>query len=324
VAGRRDAGVPGDANDFQLKIRGFRIEPGEIEARLAEHAAVRESVVLAWEDGPGERRLVAYYVAAEAIDAHELRAHLAQRLPEHMVPASYVHLTALPLTSNGKLDRKALPAPDGSAYATRGYEAPVGETEEVLAGIWAEVLGVERAGRGDDFFALGGHSLRAVRMISRVRQLLGTEVPLGELFLRPVLADFAESLDHALQAELTAIEPVERGSGMALSFAQQRLWFLEQMGGLGGTYHVPSRLRLRGELDRAALGRALDADRGAPRGAAHRLPLVDGEPEQRIAPARRAASPGGARPERAPDADAELGRLMPRRRRAVRPGARAR
>ncbi|HEX9939569.1 MAG TPA: amino acid adenylation domain-containing protein, partial [Longimicrobium sp.] len=172
-------------NDLQVKVRGFRIEPGEIEARLAEHPQVRESVVLAREDAPGEKRLVAYVVGEAAADV--LRAHLAGRLPEYMVPSAFVRLEALPLTPNGKLDRRALPAPD--APAARAYEAPVGETEEALAEIWAEVLGVERAGRRDNFFELGGHSLLAVRVISRVRQVVGAEVALADLFERPVLAD---------------------------------------------------------------------------------------------------------------------------------------
>ena len=159
-------------NDLQVKIRGFRIELGEIEACLAEHAGVREAVVMAREDTSGDKRLVAYYTWAEssdqgeaglgAVNAEELRAHLAARLPEYMVPAAYVRLPALPLTPNGKLDRKALPVPEGEAYAARGYEAPQGEIETTLAAIWADVLQVERVGRHDNFFELGGHSLLAV------------------------------------------------------------------------------------------------------------------------------------------------------------------
>ena len=183
-------------NDFQVKIRGFRIEPGEIEARLTQHPAVREAVVLAREDGPGDKRLVAYYTVvpdAEAADAEALRRHLSAILPEYMVPAAYVRLDALPLTANGKLDRKALPAPDGAAYAARGYEAPVGEIEMHLARIWAEVLGLERVGRHDNFFELGGHSLLAVRVISRLRRE-GLQADVRALFATPTLSALAAAM----------------------------------------------------------------------------------------------------------------------------------
>ncbi|HET7464916.1 MAG TPA: amino acid adenylation domain-containing protein, partial [Longimicrobium sp.] len=271
-------------NDFQVKVRGHRIEPGEVEARLLEHPSVREALVLVREDAPGDRRLVAYLAGAGAADAQALRAHLAASLPEYMLPAAYVRLDALPLTPNGKVDRRALPAPEGEAYASRGYEAPAGETEAALAELWAGVLGVERVGRHDHFFELGGHSLLAVRMISRVRQVLGAEVPLGDLFLRPLLADFARGVETASRAELPAVEPADRSGPLALSFAQQRLWFLEQLGTTGAAYHVPAGLRLRGELDRRALMRALD--RIVARHEALRTTFVqaDGEPVQRIAP----------------------------------------
>ncbi|HEV3051573.1 MAG TPA: AMP-binding protein, partial [Longimicrobium sp.] len=270
-------------NDFQVKVRGFRIELGEIEARLREHEDVREAVVVARESEAGDRRLVAYWVG-DAVEIDALRAHLSARLPEHMVPAAYVRLEALPLTSNGKLDRGALPAPDGDAYARRGYEVPVGEVEEALAEIWGEVLGVERVGRRDHFFEVGGHSLLAVRLISRVRRALGVEVELGAVFEHPVLHELAGALASAGRAELPPIERVDRGGRLPLSFAQARLWFLERLGGLGVAYHVPTRLRLHGELDRGALVRTLD--RIVERHEALRTTFVEveGEPMQRIAP----------------------------------------
>ncbi|HEU4561490.1 MAG TPA: AMP-binding protein, partial [Longimicrobium sp.] len=187
--------------DHQVKVRGFRIEPGEIEARLAEDPGVREAVVLAREDAPGEKRLVAYWTPAETgapAQSDALRSSLSAVLPEYMVPATYVRLNALPLTPTGKLDRRALPAPEGESYARQGYEAPVGETEEALAEIWAEVLRVERVGRNDHFFRLGGHSLLAVRVISRVRQVLGVEVGIADLFEKPVLSTLAQHVVHAL------------------------------------------------------------------------------------------------------------------------------
>ncbi|HEU4881788.1 MAG TPA: phosphopantetheine-binding protein, partial [Longimicrobium sp.] len=198
--------------DTQVKVRGYRIEPGEIEARLAAHDAVREAVVQVREDTEGEPRLVAYWLG-EAVEAETLRAHLGEALPSYMVPAAYVRMEQWPLTPNGKLDRRALPAPEGDAYASRAYEAPADETEEAVAAIWAEVLRVERVGRGDNFFELGGHSLSAVQVISRVRQVLEVQVALGDLFTRPVLKDFAQEI---LDAQLALVDPEEMAQLMAL------------------------------------------------------------------------------------------------------------
>jgi amino acid adenylation domain-containing protein len=298
-------------DDFQVKLRGLRVELGEIEARLREHPGVREAVVLAREDAPGDRRLVAYCVAGEPLDVEALRRHAAERLPEYMVPAAYVRMERLPLTPNGKLDRGALPAPEGGAFARRGYEAPVGETEQALAEIWSEVLGVERVGRWDDFFELGGHSLLAVRVVSRVRQLLGAQVELGAVFQHPVLRELAEALAAAGRADLPPIEPVDRAARLPLSYAQQRLWFLEQMGGLGSAYHVARRLRLRGALDREALARALDRLVARHEALRTTFRMAGGSPGQWIAPVeesafslRRHDLPGGAQ------ALPELRRLM--------------
>jgi amino acid adenylation domain-containing protein len=180
-------------NDDQVKIRGFRIELGEIEARLAQHADVKDAVVLVREDMPGEKRLVAYFTQLDpdaTVNIETLRMHLQSRLPGHMVPAAYVRLDLLPLTPNGKLDRKALPAPDLASVIRRGYEAPVGDTEITLAQLWAEILNVERVGRHDDFFELGGHSLLAVSLMERMRQE-GMEADVRTLFEQPTLSDYA-------------------------------------------------------------------------------------------------------------------------------------
>ncbi|UGQ48160.1 non-ribosomal peptide synthetase [Massilia endophytica] len=242
-------------NDFQVKLRGFRIELGEIEARLASHAGVRECAVLLREE-----RLVAYCVPAQghAPTAEQLRSHLALGLPEFMVPAAYVVLDAFPLTPNGKLDRKALPAPDAGAYLRRAYAEPEGEAETALARIWADILKQERVGRHDHFFELGGHSLLAVQVAARVRGALGVELPLGEVFAHPVLADLAASLGGAAAQALPPVTPAAPGERQALSFSQQRLWFLAQMGAASDAYHIPSGLRLKGALDEEALRRALD------------------------------------------------------------------
>jgi acyl carrier protein len=205
-------------NDFQVKIRGYRIELGEIEARLAEHPDVGEAVVMAREDTPGDKRLVAYYTTVGGGDfeadagssAEVLRTHVAAVLPEYMVPAAYVRMEALPLTPSGKLDRQALPKPEGDAYAVRGYEAPQGEMETRLAGIWTEVLKLERVGRQDNFFALGGHSLLAVRVISRLREELQIEVGIRDLFAHAVLADLAGAVERARRAKLPPITRAQR------------------------------------------------------------------------------------------------------------------
>ena len=188
-------------NDFQVKIRGFRIELGEIEARLAEHAGVGEVAVVVREDEPGEKRLVAYYTrqggeeGAGEVSAQGLREHVAVKLPEYMVPAAFVRVEGLPLTANGKLDRKALPAPEGEAYAQRGYEEPQGETEETLARLWQELLGVERVGRHDHFFELGGHSLLVVQLMERLRRL-NLHMEVRALFATPVLYQLAAALSQ--------------------------------------------------------------------------------------------------------------------------------
>jgi acyl carrier protein len=194
-------------NDAQVKVRGFRVEPGEIEARLAAHPAVRDVAVGARVEAPGDTRLVAYYVAAEGgVEADALRAHVAAELPEYMVPAAWVRLDALPVNPNGKLDRRALPEPGREAFARREYEAPSDEIEEALAEIWSEVLEVERVGRWDQFFELGGHSLLAVQVVSRVRQALGVELPLSAVFEHPVFAALAE---HILDLQLARFNPEE-------------------------------------------------------------------------------------------------------------------
>jgi amino acid adenylation domain-containing protein len=183
--------------DFQVKIRGYRIELGEIEAGIAQHPAVREVVVTAREDVPGDQRLVAYLVAqhppADLVD--QLRAQLRAALPDYMVPSAFVVLDALPLTPNAKVDRKALPAPEGSASQQAIYVAPRTPTEEILAGIWAEVLGLKQVSIEENFFELGGHSLLAMQMVSRVRQALSVELPLRELFAAPTISRLASRVE---------------------------------------------------------------------------------------------------------------------------------
>lgn len=198
-------------NDFQVKIRGFRIELGEIEARLAEYPAVREAVVIVREDTPGDKRLVAYYTSSSLMNeaeedtfgAKQFRSHLFTSLPEYMVPAAYVHLKSLPLTHNGKLDRKALPAPEADSYSTSGYESPQGETETKLAAIWADILKLERIGRHDNFFDLGGHSLMAARAVALLNSEFGTTLPVRVLFMASTVSALASVIGKqgAIEAE---------------------------------------------------------------------------------------------------------------------------
>ncbi|QHD06666.1 non-ribosomal peptide synthetase [Pseudomonas sp. R76] len=242
-------------NDDQVKIRGVRIELGEIETQLNQLPGIQEAVVLVREE-----RLVAYFTENPQLDplaVGDIRAHLVAHLPDYMVPVAYVKLDALPLTANGKLDRKALPAPDMAAVFTREYEAPQGEIESVLAQIWADVLHVARVGRRDHFFELGGHSLLAMRMVSQVRQRLGVELILGDLFANAELAAVAEVLAQSGRSTLPDILPANREDDVPLSFAQQRLWFLALMEGANTAYNIPIGLRLRGQLHVEALQRAL-------------------------------------------------------------------
>jgi arthrofactin-type cyclic lipopeptide synthetase C len=193
-------------NDFQVKIRGFRIELEEIEARLAEHEGIREAVVLAREDATGDKRLVAYYIAsteAEDIDPRTLRAYLLTSLPDFMAPAAYVRLDAMPLTGNGKLDRKALPEPGAAAFIGHCYAPPAGQTEEALARIWVEALRIERVGRHDNFFELGGHSLLAIRVLKQIEKVIGKKVALRTLFSAPTVAELAQEIESGGQTRGT-------------------------------------------------------------------------------------------------------------------------
>ncbi|MFL5348129.1 MAG: amino acid adenylation domain-containing protein, partial [Hyalangium sp.] len=249
--------------DNQVKVRGFRIELAEVESALLSHASVREAVVVAREDSPGLKRLVAYVTGeAQALGTEALRAFLKQRLPEYMVPSAFVHLEALPLTSHGKVDRKALPAPDSRPELAQAFVAPRNDVEQKLASIWAEVLRLERVGIHDNFFELGGHSLLATRAISRIRGTFSVELPLRDLFDAPTVATLGARLQVALQRQqgpkAPPMVPVPRTGRLPLSFAQQRLWFLDQLEPNNAAYNMPTAVRLDGALDLAALERSFN------------------------------------------------------------------
>ncbi len=250
--------------DAQVKLRGFRIEPGEIEAVLLRQPGVSQAVVTVRDDGSGGKRLIGYVVMAAAgaadtvLDTGSLRASLSRQLPDYMVPSAIMALDALPLTANGKLDRRALPEPElGSAHAQR---APRNPQEAILSELFAAVLGRPAVGVDDNFFELGGHSLLATRLISRIRAVLNVEVAIRSLFEAPSVALLAPKLAgeaseaSALRAPLV---PQPRPADIALSYAQRRLWFLERLEGTSGTYLIPMAVRLTGALDRDALQAAL-------------------------------------------------------------------
>ncbi|MGC5568942.1 amino acid adenylation domain-containing protein, partial [Streptomyces sp. FR-108] len=250
-------------DDQQTKVRGYRIELGEIEAVLAAHPAIRTAVVTTnGEDA--DRRLVAHLVPADQSEGippvADLRTFAGDHLPAFMIPSVFTELAALPLTANGKVDRAALPAPDAAHLHLTGYVAPSGVTEELLAGVWAQVLGLDRVGATDDFFELGGQSLLATQVVSRVREVFGAEIPLAALFDHPTVRSLTALVENAApRTSAPPIVTVGRDQDLPLSFAQQRLWFLDQMEPGSAEYNVPAPVPWPGNLDVEALGRALSA-----------------------------------------------------------------
>jgi amino acid adenylation domain-containing protein len=277
--------------DYQVKIRGFRIELGEIEGALAQHTSVHQAIVTIHESASGEKRLVSYVVAhpACAPTAVELRRFLKEKLPEHMVPAAFVLLDVLPLTPHGKVDRQALSAPDQSRpeldKAFVGFRTP---TEELLVDIWAQVLGVPRIGIYDNFFDLGGHSLLATQVVSRVRDAFQVEIPLRRLFETPTVAGLADSLERSRRGgqnlQVPPIQPAPRDGDLPLSFAQQRLWFIDQLDPGNCVYNFPVAVRLKGSLNLAALKQSLNEIVRRHEALRTTFTTVDGQPSQVIAP----------------------------------------
>ena len=274
--------------DDQVKVRGFRVEPGEVAAVLGSCPGVAQAVVTAREDTAGDKRLVGYVVPAGEPDgdgglAVAAREYAASRLPGHLVPSAVVVLAALPLTANGKLDKAALPAPDYAPKAAAEGRAPASVAEELLCAAFASVLAVDRAGPDDDFFALGGHSLLAVRLTSRIRAVLGAEVPVRAVFEAPTPAGLAAVLAAAAPARLPVAARV-RPDRVPLSFSQQRLWFIAQLEGPSAVYNSPVALRLEGALDVAALEAALADVIGRHEVLRTVFPAADGQPYQQVLP----------------------------------------
>jgi amino acid adenylation domain-containing protein len=284
-------------SDQQVKVRGFRIELGEVEAAVCAEAGVRQCVAVVREtEATGDQRLVAYVVAGEGASApssSELRAALRGRLPEYMVPSAVVVVDELPLTPNGKVDRKALRESDlAGEGSVSEYVARSTPTEEMLANVWAGVLGVEQVGAGDNFFDLGGHSLLATQVISQVRQIFQVEVAMRDLFETPTVAGLAARVER-LVAEGGGIESaplvrVTRDGALPLSFAQQRLWFIDQLMTGQPLYHVPTTVRLRGPLDAGVFEQCLAEIVRRHETLRTSFPTVGGEPVQLISPAQEA------------------------------------
>ncbi len=274
--------------DNQVKIRGFRIELGEIEAALSQHPHVQASCVIAREDTPGDKRLVAYIVPQPQVTPRisVLRSFLKEKLPEYMIPSAIVILESLPLTPNGKIDRRALPAPKASSELLEKYVAPRTPIEEILALIWQQVLKVELVGRHDNFFELGGHSLLATQFISRVRSRLKVEIPLRSLFAAPTIAELAPSIQQLQQQDIELSAPPilrrEENVEIPLSFAQQRLWFLDQLESNSASYTIAIGLRLVGTLNVAALEQSLKEIIDRHEALRTNFVTVDGKPTQII------------------------------------------
>ncbi|MET0495919.1 MAG: amino acid adenylation domain-containing protein [Actinoplanes sp.] len=267
--------------DDQVKLRGVRVELGEVQALLLGLPGVEQAAVVVHGDGV-DRRLVAY-VVTDGLEAGLLRRRMAAVAPDHLVPSAFVTLDALPLTANGKVDRKALPDP-GITDGEREYEAPVGMAEQTLARLWEEILGAPRVGRNDDFYHLGGHSLLATQLVNRVRTVLGVELPVRDLFETSNLADLAERLSILKGGTRPVLRRQARPAQVPLSYPQQRMWLTAQLRGGDGAYHIPVVVRLSGGLDLEAL-RAAIADvvrRHEPLRTV--FPVVDGQPRQRILP----------------------------------------
>ena len=274
--------------DNQVKVRGFRIELGEIETVLSQYPHVQASCVISREDIPGNKSLVAYIVSQkeQTLTVSELRCFLKEKLPEYMVPNAIVILELLPFTPNGKVDRRALPAPDLHSQLSDKYVAPRSPTEELLAQIWAQVLKVEQVGIYDNFFELGGHSLLATQLVSRIRNIFKVELPLRELFARATVAELAHLIGQLQQQnlELSAppILPRAENAELALSYAQQRLWFLDQFEPNSPFYNMPIALRLAGTVQVAALQQSLQEIIARHEALRTNFITVDGKPSQII------------------------------------------
>jgi amino acid adenylation domain-containing protein len=284
--------------DHQVKVRGFRIELGEIEVALSQYPKVKDVVVASRDDKPGNKRIIAYVVPAsgDLITINEMQRHLKQRLPDYMIPSAFIIMESLPLSSNGKVDRKALPALNQFRPEMESkFTPPRDLIEEIVADIWADVLGLERVGVYDNFFDLGGHSLLATQVISRIREALNVEIQVRRIFEMPTVAELAGSIESSMKSNqavsIPAITPASALGPLPLSFAQQRLWFLDQLEPGNSGYNISDPIRLLGPLNISALARTRDEIVRRHESLRTTFSMINGQPVQIINPAVSAPLP---------------------------------
>ncbi|MBJ6369616.1 non-ribosomal peptide synthetase [Snuella sedimenti] len=242
--------------DDQVKIRGYRIELGEIESALDGLELVKQSVVIVKEDGSGNKQLVAYVIAESGVDNNLLHKELAAKLPDYMVPRLYMQVESFPLTSIGKIDKRALPAIDDSTYQTGGYVGPSNNIEAQLVAIWQDLLDLDRIGVTDNFFELGGHSLLGIRLVSIIKSQLDVSISIRDVFANSTIKELGRIVSHASSSLVPPIMAMERPDRIPLSYAQERLWFIDQLQG-SVAYHIPAALRIEGSLDAELFSRAM-------------------------------------------------------------------
>ncbi|RTZ29485.1 amino acid adenylation domain-containing protein, partial [Paenibacillus polymyxa] len=268
--------------DHQVKIRGFRIELGEIEAQLLKHVSIKEAVVIAREDQKGNKYLCAYVAGENELTIAELRGHLLKDLPDYMIPSYFMQLKKLPLTPNGKIDRKALPELDGNIDAGIEYVAPLGEVEEKLAGLWQDILSIDKVGRNDNFFELGGHSLRAANLIARIHKEFNVNIPLKEIFKSPNMSEVAECIKIAKESVFHSIGPAGEMEYYPISSTQKRLYILNQLDAVGMAYNMPGIMLIEGKLDKLRFEQAFRELVDRHESFRTSFHMIDGKPVQKV------------------------------------------
>ncbi|MCT4619882.1 MAG: amino acid adenylation domain-containing protein, partial [Marinisporobacter sp.] len=268
--------------DHQVKIRGFRIEPGEIESNILKHRLVKEAVVIDRKDKGNDKYLCAYIVAEKELDVSDLRMHLSKKLPEYMIPSYFVQLEKIPLTPNGKIDRKALPQPEGNISTGVKYEAPSNNIEEKLVEIWKEILGIEKIGINDSFFNVGGHSLKAATMVSKMHKEMNVEVPLREVFKLATVKKLARYIKEAKESIYLGIQPVEKKEYYPVSSAQKRLYVLNQIEGKGIGYNMPTAMIAKGHIDKDRIEETFNKLIQRHESLRTSFKIIDGEPVQLV------------------------------------------